>query len=202
MRKPISQRIIAGILLLNYSLMSCYTPTIEPSKETAKVLVIAIHQERRQLDKIENSEVYELPIVPYVETVMQGNFDEESIQTVQPRPIQLDSRRDQLRIPLVSKENTPTPVQSAVDNKHQAVKQTHQPILSLPSRTQLPLMIIYPSNQSTDITKDQQHVPGKEKHQRMQQLEPVQHNLSRTARIACQHRTDLAKSYLETICTK
>lgn len=43
MRKPISQRIIAGVLLLNHSLMSCYNPNMDigPSKE-AKAPVVAI----------------------------------------------------------------------------------------------------------------------------------------------------------------
>jgi hypothetical protein len=165
--QPKSRRIIAGILLLNYILMSCYgnpNPTIEPSKEATKVPVLAIHQE----SGIEASGAHELPIVPYAETVMQGNFDEENTQAVQPGPIQFDSERSQLTVPLTSKETTPTPVQPAAGNRQQVGKQIHQPILRLPSRTQLPSMIIYPSSQSTE------QVYGKGKHQRMQQLEPVQ----------------------------
>lgn len=164
--QPISRRIIAGILLLNHTLMSCYgnpNPTIEPSKETTKVPVLTIHPELR----LEDSEVQELPIVPYVETMVQGNFEEKPIQTIQSRPIQTDSERNQLTVPLASKENTPTPVQPTADNR-QVVKQTHQPIVKLPSRTQLPPMIIYPNSQSTE------QVHKKEKQQHMQQLELVQ----------------------------
>jgi hypothetical protein len=166
--QPKSRRIIAGILLLNHTLMSCYgnsNSTIEPLKEEAKVPVITINQAHKQL-RIDASEVQELLIVPYAEIVAQGNFKEESIQAVQPREIRLDSERNQLTVPLVSKETTPTPVQPAADNRQQVGKQIHQPVsLRLPSRAQLPPMIIYPSSrQSTEQVY----------HQRMQQLEPVQ----------------------------
>ncbi len=87
---------------------------------------------------------------------------------------------------IIRKENTPTPVQSAADNRQQAEKQIHQPILRLPSRTQLPPMIIYPSSQSTE------QVHGKKKHQRMQQLKTIQP-------LTDQEKQELHTSILQTL---
>jgi hypothetical protein len=67
--------ITAGILLLNCALVSCYKDmTIKPLKKSEKAPAVAINQEHRQ-PRIEAFEVQELPIVPYMETVMQENSE-------------------------------------------------------------------------------------------------------------------------------
>jgi hypothetical protein len=154
------QRAIVYVLLVSQLLTSCvWNETILPNKKQEET----IQQEPKQL-KVETLDPDELPIVSDVSTLVQGNLDEENTQTVQPKPFQLSSEKNKLEVPLVSKGNTPTPLELTTDNRHQVVKQIHQPIsFKLPSRTQTSPMITDSSHPSTHLTNRRGYMQERKK---------------------------------------
>jgi hypothetical protein len=166
-----TQRAIAYVLLISQLLTSCrWNEAILPSKKQEETT----QQEHKQL-KVEAAEPHELPIMSHVGTLVQGNLDEENIQRVQPEPFQLDSEKNRLEVPLVSKGNTPTSVELTTDKRHQVVKQIHEPIsFKLPIRTQRSPMITDSSHPSTHLTNRRAYMQDREKDQRMEELKLVQ----------------------------
>lgn len=161
MRNPISHRIIAGILLLNHSLLSCSNPNIDIGRSKESHLrVINTNQDQEQLAIEALAEEQDLVPVVSPETsvihldlkgeaptlikenqarsTQQGLSNSLTTQTDQKRSFKINTRASKLEASLADKENILTPsLQLAIDNKHQALKQIRQPIpLKIPSSTQ------------------------------------------------------------------